>query len=182
MTVLDHELRALDVNTLNRRGLFARADQEDWSELRWPSGASIRIAFKSGSVFVAYSATSPGADNAEEIGERIGIAWTSCNFGGQRPWFVCPDCDRRCGKLYGGRLFRCRLCVELVYGSTRQPEWERLLERAQDIRARLGGSMSTAAPFPLKPKGMHQRTYDRLRWESETMATDALLLGLASCR
>jgi hypothetical protein len=40
---------------------------------------------------------------------------TDCRFGGQRWWFNCPECGRRCAKLYFRRhsLFLCRRCHDL---------------------------------------------------------------------
>lgn len=53
-----------------------------------------------------------------------GVTWhlqvirTACNYGGSRPWLVCPNCERRSGKLYvvGCEPF-CRLCHDLTYQS-----------------------------------------------------------------
>jgi hypothetical protein len=61
---------------------------------------------------VSYSDT-----RGEAITERIGIEWTPCNYGGTRPWWSCPQCDRRCAIVYavGVRPFMCRLCANLTY-------------------------------------------------------------------
>ena len=60
----------------------------------------------------------------------------------------------------------------------------RLLRKGQSIRMRLGGSPSIMELFPFKPKGMHWRTYERLRREAEEAEghylrkVDAWLSGL----
>ena len=48
------------------------------------------------------------------------IDWTPCNFGGVRPWFLCPgeDCGQRVAILYGPTLpLLCRQCRGLTYAS-----------------------------------------------------------------
>jgi hypothetical protein len=109
----------------------------------------------------------PGAE-WEDVREPVPLSWTACNFGGERPWFICPGagCGRRVAILYGpGRYFLCRLCYDLVYESQRDNAMYRALHRAQDIRRQLGGSANMTEPFPEKPKGMHWKTYERLWWE-----------------
>jgi hypothetical protein len=49
--------------------------------------------------------------------------------------------------------------------------------KAQKIRMRLGGSPNMLQEFPDKPKGMHWRTYDRLR-RSHDLAEARSTLGL----
>ena len=52
--------------------------------------------------------------------EYIEIVKTSCNFGGSRSWLKCPDCGRRCRKIYSPpsqTYFRCKNCYDLFYQS-----------------------------------------------------------------
>jgi hypothetical protein len=62
-----------------------------------------------------------------------------------------------------GTLFACRHCYELAYASQQETTHERGLLRIQKIRARVGGTHDIFEEFPPKPKGMHHRTYYRLR-------------------
>ena len=118
-------------------------------------------------IVLNYSASSRG-EPEREVRERVPLAWTPCHYGGRRPWFVCPGlgCGRRVALLYGaGVYFCCRHCYALVYESQREGECDRHRRRAQAIRRRLGGEPDIDGPLPSKPKGMHWRTYHRLRLE-----------------
>jgi hypothetical protein len=109
-----------------------------------------------------------GCEGWEDVKETVALSWTACNFGGERPWFICTGagCGRRVAILYGpGRYFLCRHCYDLTYQSQRDNVMYRSLHRAQNIRERLGGSANMMEPFPEKPKGMHHDTYMRLFWE-----------------
>ena len=76
---------------------------------------------------------------------------------------VC--CGRRVTKLYSARrLFACRNCYRLTYASQQESALHRGLGKSQKIRMRLGESANMSEEFPDKPKGMHWRTYERLRW------------------
>ncbi len=106
----------------------------------------------------------------EDVRVTVPLEWTPCNFGGERPWFLCPGagCGRRVGVLYApGRYFLCRHCYNLSYQSQRDNATYRALYEAQAIRERLGGSANMTTPFPEKPKGMHWKTYRRLRDEHD---------------
>ncbi len=167
------ECQSIDVRYLHRNGLLKPGH---WFSFRWS-----RAGGKTGSIQGAVSGDGRAeqvtllyrhrrglGSEWEDVREPVELAWTACNFGGERPWFICPgaDCSRRVAILYGpGRYFLCRHCYDLSYQSQRDNKMYRALHRAQDIRRRLGGSANMMEPFPEKPKGMHWRTYERLWWE-----------------
>lgn len=106
--------------------------------------------------------------------QRVPLDWTPCNYGGERPWALCPRCSARVAVLYGGGRFYCRKCHRLAYASTRLSSTDRGIRKAQAIRVRLGGSPDLSKPFPRRPKGMHWTTYFRL----EDEATEAYMVSL----
>jgi hypothetical protein len=132
-------------------------------------------------VILTYRHRSGPSGEWEDVREPVELAWTACNFGGERPWFICPGagCGRGVALLYGPRrYFLCRHCYELVYESQREDKMYRALRRAQKIRKHLGGSANMMEPFPERPKGMHHDTYWRLREEHD----EAEMEQLASMR
>ena len=83
--------------------------------------ASIQVRAEEGCVILTYRHRSGGEDwKGEQYPVRI--VRTACNFGGSRPWFICPalGCRRRVAILYGGGIFACRLCYRLAYASARE--------------------------------------------------------------
>jgi hypothetical protein len=55
-------------------------------------------------------------------GQQIPFTITTPHFGGSRFWFAC-ECSRRVARLYlptGETLFRCRICYDLTYQSSRE--------------------------------------------------------------
>jgi hypothetical protein len=167
------ECHSVDVRYLHREGLLKLGR---WFTLRWSQAGrktgSIRGAVigerKPEGVILTYRRRSGPGDEWEDVQEPVPLEWTACNFGGERPWFICPGagCGRRVAVLYGpGRYFLCRHCYDLVYESQRNNAIERALHKAQSIRKHLGGSANMMEPFPEKPKGMHHDTYMRLFWE-----------------
>ena len=166
--------KSLDVNWLNRKGYLAPGR---WSSIHWWRGdedvGNINIRAEERSLVLEYRC-GVGGGEWESVTEAVLLSWTLCNYGGRRPWFICPGvrsgvpCRRRVAKLYGaGKLFLCRHCYDLAYDSQREPKYSRLTRVEQNIRRRLGGSTSLAEPFPPKPKGMHWNTYLRLRNKAE---------------
>jgi hypothetical protein len=70
--------------------------------------------------------------------------------------------------------FASREAHRLSYRSQGESDLFRGITRAQNIRARLGGNLSIYAPFPPRPRGMHRRTYERLRAEGLRIAVTVL--------
>lgn len=108
----------------------------------------------------------------EQFDYPVRLQTTRPQFGGLRWWFTCPlflagrPCGRRVQKLFlppRGNYFGCRHCFNLIYQSQREDAKNRALTKAQNIRVRLGGDASLAALFAAKPKGMWNRTYERLK-------------------
>jgi hypothetical protein len=154
--VEDHP--AIDVNVLARKGFLEpgtrtwHGDDGEWE----PVGLTIvtrgdLLEFRRG-------------------GPRISaavITTTPCYFGGGRPWFLCPGCERRCGKLhFAPHLPHCRDCADLRYESQLENQLERGLRRARRIRRQLGGEAINLGRFPDKPRGMRWATYGALREEA----------------
>jgi hypothetical protein len=109
----------------------------------------------------------------------VSVEWTTCHFGGARPWFVCPGCWRRRAALYyAGTLLNCRVCLRLAYPVENEAAMDRALRRAFKIRERLGQTRGgVLSPFPDKPPGMHWRTFIRLFEKSNEAATEALAIS-----
>ena len=167
-------VRRLDVRQLRRRLTLRPGFRYLW---RWSDGGSVRIAVadldagdgRAWMLTLDYRHRAGGWGEWEDVQQTVLLDWTECNYGGARPWFRCPGCYGRVAVLWGaGRYFLCRQCYNLAYASTRETPHGRQLSKAQAIRRTLGGEANLLAPFPDKPKGMHWRTYMRLRRQART--------------
>ncbi len=143
----------LDVRELRRKGLFSG----DWVSfrpmLRWPAIALVRV--------VRYAILLDLRGHT--IPQRIRVSWTKVHFGGERPWFRCPHCEKRVARLYNGLGgYFCRRCVgNPIYASQALSAQARPHFQACKLRLRLGGEASPTEPFPDRPRRMHRRTYER---------------------
>ncbi len=161
--------RSIDVNRLNRAGCLRPGWRGGW---KWTNAegertAWIQLRMEDTRLVLLYRYRQVEGD-WRDIEQPTPITWSPCRYGGQRPYFVCPgvvngvSCNRRTIKLYAdGPYFLCRNCYGLAYQSQRENPRDRLLSKAQGIRLKLGGSANISLPFPPKPKGMWQRTYER---------------------
>jgi hypothetical protein len=172
----------VDVRYLHREGLLKPGHRFSlrWSRAGRETGSIGGMVSGEGQperITLLYRHRSGPGDEWEDVQEPVTLNWTVCNFGGERPWFLCPGagCGRRVDILYGpGKYFLCRHCYELVYESQRENGMTRALRRAHGIREMLGGSANMMESFPEKPKGMHWRTYDRLWWEHHEAGLEQL--------
>lgn len=135
---------------------------------------------------LVYAATING--KLTQYNDRVDLAYTACNYGKSRPWFVCPLCYKRLAKLYlRFGYFACKHCQKVAYSSQSQDAIDRTWGVQYKIEARIGENHK-------RPKGMHHKTFAALReklyqtvWVRET-AIDArvgqlgLLLGQLEAR
>src|SRR5690606_31741958 len=118
-------------------------------------------------------------DTWHNVDERICLTYTTCHFGGKRPWFLCPKCQRRVGIMYLWYIPQCRTCAHLVYASQSEDPVNRSWRRTTKLEGRLAGSERKWALC--RPKGMHLVTYQRLRnaYILEQINRDEALIGYA---
>lgn len=109
---------------------------------------------------------------------RIDIEPQSQPFGGARWWFKCPQCSRRCGRLYAkapDESLRCRRCLGLAYLSSRYCKIDRLLLQRDKLLGKLEISLDGSLR---RPKWMRRRTYERLKAKADEYDTQAITLQL----
>lgn len=171
------DYHALDVRWLNRVGILSTRvrRQITWSKGDTTTG-TIHVQSTQGQVILDYCYRDR---NGEDHPKRyaVPLTMTDCHLGGSRYWFRCPaeGCGRRAAILYGGGVFACRHCHGLTYASRREKPWDRALRRAHRIRDKLEWPGGIAhGRFSTKPKGMHQRTFERLCNEHDALADQAI--------
>lgn len=163
---------ALDVRWLKRKGMLSPGATR---RITWACQGDVAVAInirvEPERVFLIYRRRN-GDDWKNEC-YPVHLVTTPCHVGGERPWFLCParGCGQRVAVLFGGGIFACRKCHKLAYASQRENEIDRGIRRADRIRERLKWSDGTSGWSPWeKPKGMHQRTYERLSQEHDVFA------------
>ena len=174
------DMRPLDIRKLQRDGLLTpgRAFSWKWS-VRGREVASIQMRTEAGRVILDYRSRSKGGE-WQPMEYPVYLEWTPCKLGGRRPWFLCPTkgCGRRVAILFGGSIFACRHCHKLAYECQRETDDDRACRRADTIRRRLGWEPGILNGTGWKPKGMHWRTFERLKAEHDAFVI-ASLAGMA---
>lgn len=166
------DMRALDVRRLQRDGLLTPGLAFSWQwNVCGKEVASIQIRTEVDRVILDYRSRSIGGE-WRPTEYPVYLEWTGLHYGGRRPWFRCPKegCGRRVAILFGGSIFACRHCHRLAYECQRETNDDRAMRRADTIRRRLGWRAGIAHLAGGKPKGMHWRTFERLKAEHDAFA------------
>jgi hypothetical protein len=148
------DYHSINITDLSRKNALAYGDHH----LHWSNNgnitSSISLSVDCISITFKYSIKDPSGQPIS-VNKPIPLDITPCNYGGQRKWFIC-DCGRRVGRLFINRQqIACRHCLNLSYPSQRQDELFRARQRVSRLESKFNGQT-------FRPKGMHQKTYERL--------------------
>jgi hypothetical protein len=162
------ECRFIDVRDWKRRGLLADGSGFSWYWMRdGERVADIRVWIAGDRVRVSYRYRRNGGE-WRAIAENISLVTMPCHLGGERVFFLCPGCVRRAAKLYlDSPYFRCRRCCALPYSTQQETVLDRANRKASKLRKKLKDDGGIGDPIWNKPKGMHWRTYERLKAKVE---------------
>lgn len=164
------------------------------SSLSWTDKSSIGIIIHQNKLIAEYAI---GSDTErEEIHDTIHFDSVPNNYGGiDRLYFECPFCWRRSRFLYlHKKHFKCRKCAKLNYCSQQLTKNEDIpIYKIRKLLRDKFGIIENLSPFdtsyyrPPRPKGMHQKTYDRLsiellklqiQYENESRKTFMRIAGI----
>jgi hypothetical protein len=99
-------------------------------------------------------------DTDHSVDYKIRLVRTYPRYGGVRFWFICPERGKRVAKLYlipsDGR-FVSRHVYKVYYASQMKGKLDRAIDKKWKLLDKVEGKY-----FPQRPKGMHQKTFDRI--------------------
>lgn len=174
------DMRPLDIRRLQRDGLLTPGRAFGWQwTVNGEKVSDIKIRAEADRVILRYRSRSNGGE-WQPMEYPVTLEWTACNLGGRRVWFRCParGCGRRVAVLFGGSVFACRHCHNLAYECQRETDDDRAARRADTIRRRLEWEPGILNGEGWKPKGMHWRTFERLKAEHDAFV-NVSLMGMA---
>jgi hypothetical protein len=146
---------SLDVRELKRFGLLRDNRMMLQAGFRWPA---LRRILSSRYWLELESAN-------HDTMQRVRVSWTRCHLGGWRPWMHCTYCEKRVANLLRGLGgYYCRACIgNPLYACQAKSTHGRRHFGICKIRLQLNGMASLLEPFPDRPRGMHQKRYDRMK-------------------
>lgn len=162
--VADRQLLRLDVRELHKGGLL-------WGDVRgsvaWRRGGGepASIGTRALTSEPALQLDYVFGPNRIPVRETVKLTFTACHFGGDRPWFRCPCCDRRCAILWGRGRFLCRSCHRVAYPSQNESIGSQAIRRIHEIRAALGVEASVPIDRIKRPRYMRYGRFQALFFE-----------------
>ena len=156
------EVNRLDVRWLKRQGYLQPGVMApvSWHCGNRPSG-SITLCCHGEGLTLTYRYRVAGGD-WDDVTQPVALDWTPCRYGGVRPWFRCPRCQRRVAVLaLYGKLFLCRHCYKLPYASQHEPLIDRLWSQIRKLGQSVGAKSDESPWRWRKPKGMHWETFEQ---------------------
>lgn len=166
----------LDIGWMKRHGALKPGYMATW---QWgKDGLSAKLSTHADAVTVSYRFRF--REGWKTVSQEIKLERTPCHYGGERIWLRCPRCHRRAVHIYLYGWPMCRQCARLVYPSQSEGESERSWRRSRKIERQLAPDGSEWCVGE-RPKGMRQKTYDRLveaYWAEESYR-DELLCAFA---
>jgi hypothetical protein len=109
---------------------------------------------------------SASGERLPPVRQEICCYWRRAHYSGRYLMFLCPECGRSARVLYARYfseriwLFNCRKCTGITYQSTMGHSWDRSARHIEKLRARL--QWRANGTVPIKPRGMHERTYQQI--------------------
>lgn len=124
------DVKALDIRNLVRLGLFKSRSS---GVLSWESGGAVtdKVRFRDQvhSLELEFTYSVEGGKR-KSVSQYIELERTPSSFGGERIWFLCPECSKRVGILYVPTIkFLCRTCHNLPYASQVRAGSSAILDR-----------------------------------------------------
>jgi len=154
--------KRIDIRYLKRHGLLKNGISSglSWTCKGKPVG---NIGFKVFNEVIKLSFQfRKGIGEWQKIEQEIHFDQTTCNYGGSRKWFKCPDCKRRVSVLCSnGPRFLCRHCCDLTYLSQNERGIDRIISKKHKLGKRIFETYESGRGF-WKKKGMHWKTYEKL--------------------
>jgi len=168
---------AMDVRHWQRDGLLVAGYgfTSTWSS-RGEIIGKIHVTIEIDQARLTYSHTKQGG-KWQNLNYPVTLQTTPCHYGGERYWFICPavGCGKRVAKLYlGDKYFACRQCYRLAYPCQREIRHDRLIRKADKLRKKLAWEPGVLNGGGWKPKGMHWKTFWRLKAEHDQCAKEGM--------
>ncbi len=100
--------------------------------------------------------------NGKDYNYHVKLDRTPCHYGGYRYWYLCPHCGKRTSVLYRAGLYVCRHCIGANYQTQLNQPLDNIRRKMHKVASKLKWVEVGYKEVPLRPKGMHQKTFDRL--------------------